>query len=493
MLTINFYYDTIVINLKAINYEIKNYTLNPHSAFYLFLQCSNSKNPDGGGEFIFNADKLPCLTDAQREDVMAEIKNGISELKLQKRLAYNETRKSGGHPLFIWPVKKKDGLEYNDVWGISNYVDQNPAFPNQILDYNCGSRTYDVSNGYNHAGIDIFNWPFQWKMMDNDEVEIIAGAPGQIIAKQGSQPDRSCALNGGNWNAVYVQHADGSAALYGHMKQNSLTTKNVGDMVAEGEYLGIVGSSGNSSGPHLHFEVYSEIEWNGVGQDVLVDPYTGTCNSMNGDTWWQNQKPYNNPNINAALTHSALPVFPDCPTQEITNESNDFDTSDIITFAIYMRDQANSTSINLKVIRPDNSMVYDWNFPFTANYTASWWYWQFSGIYNMDGEWKWEATYQGQTVTHTFNVTGVLSIDEEDFNSTSIYPNPFNDVVNINSTTKIKKASIVDILGKTILIFNENSAEGIRELNLIDLSNGMYFVTLEGEQNQKKTIKLIKK
>ncbi len=458
-----------------------------------FCNAQNPDHPDGGGEFIFNADKTPCLTDAQREAVLTDIKNNIQQLKLEKRLAFKETSKGGGHPLFIWPVKKKDGLEYNDVWGISNYVDQNPAFPNQILDYNCGARTYDVANGYNHAGMDIFNWPFQWKMMDNDDVEIIAGAPGQIISKLGTQPDRSCALGGGNWNAVYIQHTDGSVALYGHMKQNSPTTKNVGDMVAEGEYLGIVGSSGNSTGPHLHFEVYSEVELGGVGQDVLADPYTGACNSMNGDSWWQDQKPYNNPNINAVLTHSAVPVFPACPIQEITNESNDFDTLDSIVFGLFMRDQVNGTSINLKVIRPNNSVVYNWNFNFTANYFASWWYWEFSNIYDMNGEWKWEATYQGQTVTHTFNVTGVLSINEEDFNSTSIYPNPFNDVVNIDSTTKIKKVSIIDLLGKTVFVVNENSAEGIKELNLARLSNGMYFIALEGEQNQKKTIKLIKK
>lgn len=454
------------------------------------INFCNAQNPKfsttGGGEFVFNTHKTSCLTDAQREDVKSEIKNGIRELKLQNRLVYNDKSKGGGHTLFIWPIKKKDGLGYNDVWGISNYVDQDPNFPNQILDYNGGTRTYDTSSGYNHKGIDVFNWPFQWKMMDNDEAEIIAGAPGQIIFKQGANSDRSCALGGGSWNAVYIQHSDGSVALYGHMKQNSPTTKNVGDMVTEGEYLGIVGSSGNSTGPHLHFEVYSEIEQGEVGQDVLVDPYYGPDNGMNPDSWWQNQKPYNNPNINAVLTHSAPPVFPDCPTQEITNESNDFDASDTVTFGLYMRDQANGTSINLKVIRPNNSIVYNWDFPFTADYYASWWYWNFSGIYNMNGEWKWEATYLGQTVTYMFNITGVLNIDEEDFSSTSIYPNPFNDIVNINSTIKVKSANIVDILGKTVKIFEENSADGLKDLNLAELSDGLYFIKLEGQQNQKK-------
>lgn len=313
----------------------------------------------GGGEYKFNESQTPCLTDAQRVAFMSEIKQGIQDLKSQNRLAYDIVNRGGdGHPMFAWPIKKKDGLGYNDVWGISNYVDQNPAFPNQTLDYNCGTRTYDTTNGYNHAGMDIYLWPFSWKMMDNDEVEIIAAAPGQIIIKTSNNTDRSCALNGGNWNVVVIQHADGSAAVYGHMKRFSPTTKNVGDMVAEGEYLGIVGSSGNSSGPHLHFETYSEIEWNGTGTDILVDPYAGTCNSLNTDSWWQSQKPYTNPNVNAVLTHSAPPVFPTCPTQEITNESNDFNATAEITFGLYMRDQVNGTNVNLKVIRPDNSQVY---------------------------------------------------------------------------------------------------------------------------------------
>ncbi len=444
----------------------------------------------GGGEYTFNESKTPCLTEAQRAEVKDEIRQGIQQLKSQNKLAFSDVNR-GGHPLFIWPVKKAPGVNYNDVWGISNYVDQNASYPNQLLDYNCGSRTYDTSGGYNHAGIDIFTWPFGWKMMDFDEVEIIAGAPGQILAKASTNPDRSCSLNGGNWNAVYVQHADGSVALYGHMKQNSPTTKNVGDMVAQGEYLGIVGSSGNSTGPHLHFEVYSEIEWNGVGQDVLVDPYAGTCNSMNVDTWWQAQKPYNNPNINAALTHYAPPVFPACPTQEITNISNDFDTANTIYFAAYLRDQAAGTILNLKIIRPDNTILNNWNHNLTTYYGASYWYWSYSGVFNMNGQWKWEVTYQGQTVTHIFNITGALGIEDEAFNAISVYPNPFNDVVTISSTTLVKKATVVDILGKTIKTI-ESSSENIKDINLQSLSNGMYFLTIEGDSGQKKTIKIIK-
>jgi len=455
-------------------------------ATFCNLTAQNFNPTTQGGEFIFNENKTPCLTIEQSDNIKTMLKSNIVMLKSQNRLAYSNTNRRGSHVLFGWPIKKKDGLNYNDVWGISNYVDHNTSFPNQLLDYDCGSKTYDLNSGYNHSGIDIFTWPFGWKMMDNDEVEIIAAAAGQIILKSDGQFDRNCAFNNSLWNAVFVRHNDGSTAWYGHMKNGSLTTKNVGDMVVQGEFLGIAGSSGSSTGPHLHFEVFTDDTFT-----QLVDPYTGTCNSLNTDSWWQNQKPYINPNINAVLTHSAQPVFNTCPTTETTNESNLFDALDSIYFGLYMRDQVAGTSINLKVIRPNDSEVFNWNFDFTANYNLSWWYWNFSDIYDMNGEWKWEATYQGQTVTHAFNVTGALSVGENDFNTTSIYPNPFNDVVNIISNSKITKARIVDVLGKTVLSI-KNSNEGISKLNLEKLSNGMYFLTLEGDSNQKKTIKLIK-
>lgn len=170
-----------------------------------------------GGEYIFNQDDVPCLTDQQRETIKQQIRVNYDTLKSENRLAYNEGSRVP-NPAFEWPLKKANGIGYDDVWGISNYLDQNSNFPNQLLDYDCGSKTYDLSSGYNHRGVDMFTWPFGWKMMDDDGVEIIAAAAGQIVAKNDGQFDRNCGFNGNPWNAVYVQHNDGSVALYGHMK-----------------------------------------------------------------------------------------------------------------------------------------------------------------------------------------------------------------------------------------------------------------------------------
>jgi len=53
--------------------------------------------------------------------------------------------------------------------------------------------------------------------------------------------------------AVYLQHADGSITLYGHINSYSVNT---GQQVSAGQQIAQVGNTGQSTGPHLHFEVH---------------------------------------------------------------------------------------------------------------------------------------------------------------------------------------------------------------------------------------------
>ena len=59
----------------------------------------------------------------------------------------------------------------------------------------------------------------------------------------------------GYGNVVEVRHSNGYVTLYGH---NSGNIANQGDLVRSGEPIALVGSSGRSSGPHLHFEVLKD-------------------------------------------------------------------------------------------------------------------------------------------------------------------------------------------------------------------------------------------
>ena len=66
--------------------------------------------------------------------------------------------------------------------------------------------------------------------------------------------DLSSKCGGGYGNYVIVQHNDGSYSLYAHMAYNTVTV-DIGDSVVQGQLLGKVGSSGSSTGGHLHFEI----------------------------------------------------------------------------------------------------------------------------------------------------------------------------------------------------------------------------------------------
>ena len=53
-------------------------------------------------------------------------------------------------------------------------------------------------------------------------------------------------------NYVVVSHGSGNTTLYAHMSSRKVS---VGAYVNQGDVLGITGSTGNSTGPHLHFEI----------------------------------------------------------------------------------------------------------------------------------------------------------------------------------------------------------------------------------------------
>lgn len=376
----------------------KNYIL-------LFLLGTLFLNGQDGQGF-YQPSNSACLTPEQRQKIQEELKANSQMLKAMGKLTENKTL---AHPLFIWPVTKNPSTKYKNVWSISNHVDHNMAYPNQLQDWNCGTRTYDTADGYNHKGIDIFTWPFGWYMMDNNQAHAVAAADGVIIGKDNGNFDRNCDFGNGNWNAVYVQHADGSVSWYGHLKNNSLTSKSIGSFVAAGEYLGVVGSSGNSTGPHLHFEVYNS-------NNQLVDTYSGNCNTWasSTDSWWVSQKPYVDPKINGIFTHSDVAVFDNgCGVQETTNFKDSFNTGEKVMVYIFLSDVPVGKSVNLKLIRPNNTIAYNNNFTITNFYYASYWYFTFqSTLFNQSGNWKATVTIDSQTDTHDFVYGANLGVSD---------------------------------------------------------------------------------
>jgi murein DD-endopeptidase MepM/ murein hydrolase activator NlpD len=334
------------------------------------------------------------ITDAQREELRKAVDANVERLRLSGKLLATAV---DAHPLFGWPLRMAAGLPDPGYHGISNFVDLNPSFPGFLLDFNCGTRSYDTADGYNHRGTDFYTWPWSWRKMDRNEVEVVAAAPGQIIYRGDGNFDRSCGFNNNNWNAIFVQHSDGSMAWYGHMKSGSLTTKQVGDTVLEGEFLGVVGSSGNSTGPHLHLETYDAL-----GQ--LIEPWAGTCNALNAETWWKTQRAYYDSAVNRVTTGDLPADFPTCPLAENPNARATFPAGAQVYFTTYYHDQLGSQLSTYTIYRPDGSIYAQWTHSSPApHYSSSWWWWSFGfPVGEIQGAWRFTVDYEGTTTERVF-------------------------------------------------------------------------------------------
>jgi hypothetical protein len=93
-------------------------------------------------------------------------------------------------------------------------------------------------------------------------VPILASAAGTVVAALDGfanttalpNPPKPPPINETVGNHVIVKVADGVYVLYAHMDPGSVAVR-VGDQVTRGQQLGLIGSSGNSTTPHLHFQI----------------------------------------------------------------------------------------------------------------------------------------------------------------------------------------------------------------------------------------------
>ncbi len=87
--------------------------------------------------------------------------------------------------------------------------------------------------------------------------EIVASEGGKVVIScndctHNYGKDGSCGCGGGYGNYVVIDHGNGFLTLYGHLTEAKVK---VGDKVDKGELIGISGTTGWSTGPHLHFEL----------------------------------------------------------------------------------------------------------------------------------------------------------------------------------------------------------------------------------------------
>lgn len=328
-----------------------------------------------------------------------EIQQNIARLGGLKALTSSNSSQA---VTYSFPLQLAPGLPDYAGFRVSAFADHNPA-AGQVLDYNNGTRTYD-----GHRGTDYALYPFNWNKVDAGEMQVISAADGTLVAKANVDPtDHNCGSGSSDpWNYVAIVHSDGRMTIYGHMRYNSLTTKSIGEMISRGEYLGTVASSGNSTGPHLHFEArygnFTAAEW--------FDPYAGVASQP--DSWWSNQRPYFDAAVNKLATHSAPPSTPNVCQPSITNLQDSFTTPRNIYFYTFYRDYLGALPTQLNIYRPDGTLFQTTQYFPGQNFYSSWNYGWVVNFSTTDpaGTWRFEANYNGQTYETFFNVDNPTSI-----------------------------------------------------------------------------------
>ena len=132
----------------------------------------------------------------------------------------------------------------------------------------CPGHTYLTSTfeewrgSSNHGALDIADGSVYG-------AKVVACYDGTVFSTNSGCPHdygkySSCGCGGGYGNYVMIDHGNGKISIYGHLSGVTVST---GDRVVAGQLIGYVGSTGYSTGPHLHFEM----QQNGIKYNPMIE------------------------------------------------------------------------------------------------------------------------------------------------------------------------------------------------------------------------------
>ncbi len=217
----------------------------------------------------------------------------------------------GRHYALVWPIDCVPGQTCLEHIGYPDIDEDGQAF-------DCGAPGYT-----GHQGTDI---NLTWERMDAG-VAVLAAAAGDVLwvfdgkydrCPSSTEPDcqppsfdlapglssgHTVCTQSGNYcgtgscccfwcfaggNVVVIRHTGVPgvfATRYDHLKKNSILVQ-PGQHVEQGQQIAEAASAGNSSGPHLHFEVW------GSGYYELADPWAGPCGPNRNNPLWAFDPPW---------------------------------------------------------------------------------------------------------------------------------------------------------------------------------------------------------
>ncbi len=183
------------------------------------------------------------------------------------RVASAPAGEQAGEPQ-AYPFYPQAGTPWKDILFVNfTDLDKGPG----IQDWSCSTYTYDGHNGHDSS---IIGFGHQ-----EVGVPVYAALDGTVIELADGKDDRNTEGSPDAYgNYVVIDHGNTHVSIYVHLKKGSVAVTD-GQTVVAGTQLGLVGSSGNSTWPHLHFES----EFNGA----VYEPSAGECRP--GQSLWIDQ------------------------------------------------------------------------------------------------------------------------------------------------------------------------------------------------------------
>ncbi len=366
-----------------------------------------------------------------------------------------------------------EGIENKD-WFVVNYVDRDTS-SGDSTDYHCGNLTYD-----GHWGTDFVLRDF--RQMD-DSVYAVAAASGRVYFTHDGDFDRSKqADTGGYGNFVSIDHGDSLFTLYAHLRKNSLLVQ-VGDSVTQGQRIALVGSSGKSLHPHVHFEVYKD-GW-------IVDPFGLQCDGFPSVESMFNVAPvYHN-----ELQYISSSVAPDTlhldDLREDPRQTHITSGDSYITYWVHGLSIDSGDVTRADWYEPSGTLWHSDSFTFDVGYRY-WWYYTY--IYgpviqkNIPfGSWHVKSYVNGNLFDSVSFTIGELGVEDGRKVELLLSPNPARDYLLV--PTPLKDVKIFDILGKQVQT-RIAMADALR-IEWDQLRAGVYYLSGKNEAGKELILKFM--
>lgn len=371
--------------------------------------------------------------------------------------------------------------QYGEDYLLVNYVDW--KFQG-YQDAYCGTKSYD-----GHQGTDYVIRSFS--QMDSG-VNVLAADSGVVTFIQEGLFDREKVSDTakGLGNYIAIKHPNNYYSYYGHLKRNSSTVQ-VGDTVSAGQKIAEIGSSGNSSDPHLHFELWFDSLY-------VVDPFKGDCG--NDSSLWLDTLAYdssfNSWEQGLYLKNVDIDVLREREPSTLSRPYQVEDKADTLSFWTH-----------LYGVRAGDTLTIQWNDSsgtthFSADFSIDrdYWYYYFWSYITTDilflGEWEvivlrngGKVLQEGFEVIQPLTTGGInKKIQKQTCDhckslpAIKIYPNPSHDIIFIEQVDiSSQNIRLFDLFGKEVT----TSIAWLRlkdyslQLDVSELPNGLYFLKVE--------------